>query len=231
MKFLTIFWAMVMTVASVHAQTADEIIAKHIDAIGGRDKLAGLKSVSQVSSTEIMGNSTTISEILVEGKGYRSESEYNGNKIIQCITDKGGWMINPLMGTSDAQVLPDEAWQSAKASIYFEGALNNYAAQGFNASLEGVEEGSYKIKIHSTVDMYYFIDTKTFYLVKTIVKGEMMGQQIDITTAYSDFKKTDFGLVFPYTKDINMGMFQMTQKTDKLEINKDIDLNTFEMPK
>ncbi|RTL59521.1 MAG: hypothetical protein EKK37_07065 [Sphingobacteriales bacterium] len=231
MKFLTSFLAAVLFTVAVSAQTVDEIIGKHIDAIGGKDKIAQLKSVSQESTTEIMGNSTTVKEILVIGQGYKTETEFNGSKIISCLTDKGGWMINPMAGGANAQAMPDEAYQNSKSVIYFEGGLTDYAAKGLKAELQGTEEGSYKIKISGGVEVFYFIDTKSFNLVKVIAKGEMMGQQIDITTTFSDFKKTDLGVVLPYTKDINMGMFQMTQKTSKLEVNKDIDPKTFEMPK
>ena len=58
-----------------------------------------------------------------------------------------------------------------------------------------------------------------------------MGQSVDITTTYSDHKKTDFGIVFPYAKNVDMGMFQMSQKTEKIEVNKTIDPKIFEIPK
>jgi galactose mutarotase-like enzyme len=58
-----------------------------------------------------------------------------------------------------------------------------------------------------------------------------MGQAVDVTTTFSDFKKTDFGIVLPYAKNIDMGMFQLAQKTAKVEVNKAIDLKIFDMPK
>ena len=58
-----------------------------------------------------------------------------------------------------------------------------------------------------------------------------MGQTVDITTTYTDYKKTDFGITLPYAKNIDMGMFQMAQKVSKVEVNKEIDPKIFEMPK
>jgi hypothetical protein len=57
-----------------------------------------------------------------------------------------------------------------------------------------------------------------------------MGQPVDVIITYSDFKKTDSGLVMPFTKDVNMGMFQFTQKTSKMDINKEINPVVFDMP-
>lgn len=59
----------------------------------------------------------------------------------------------------------------------------------------------------------------------------MMGQSVDVTVLYTDHKKTDLGVMLAYTKNIDMGMIQFVQKTDKVEINKGIDPKIFEMPK
>ena len=48
---------------------------------------------------------------------------------------------------------------------------------------------------------------------------------------FSDYKKTDFGIVVPYTKNVDMGSFSMPSTITKLEINKELDPSTFEMPK
>ena len=55
------------------------------------------------------------------------------------------------------------------------------------------------------------------------MKSEMMGQPVEVTTTYSDYKKTDFGIAIPFTKNVDAGMFQVTQKISKVEVNKEID--------
>jgi hypothetical protein len=98
--------------------------------------------------------------------------------------------------------------------------------------LIGKENGSFKIKVTADGnETYYFIDASTYYLTKSILKGEAMGQAVEVTTTYSDHKKTDFGVVLPYTKSVDMGMFQYVQKIDKVEVNKAIDPKIFDMPK
>jgi hypothetical protein len=231
--------ASVLIMAATQAQTVDEIIGKHVDAVGGKDKLGQLKSLYVENSVEVMGNTAPAIEQLVEGKGFKSESDFNGMKIINCYTDKGGWSVNPFAGGTDAQAMPDEMYKAGKdqihlgGSLYFAAPLMEYAANGAKAELGGKEGTSYKIK-YTTSDgkeTTYYIDEATYYLTKSIAKGEMMGQAIEITSTYSDHKKTDFGVVLPFSRSTDFGGFSLASKTTKAEINKEIDPKVFEMTK
>ena len=44
------------SIAVVQAQTVDEIIARHIDAIGGKEKLGQVKSLYIENTMDVMGN-------------------------------------------------------------------------------------------------------------------------------------------------------------------------------
>jgi hypothetical protein len=217
---------------AAQAQTVDEIISKHIEAIGGKDKLSQVKSVYTESSVDVMGNSAPQKEYLLEGKGYKMELDFNGTSIVNCYNDKGGWAINPMAGGSDAQALPNEAYQAGRSQIFFGGILVDYASKGYKAELAGKEGDLFKIKVTGNGnETYYYIDSKTYLLAKSVIKGEVMGQSVEITTTYSDYKKTDFGVTVPYAKNIDMGMFQLAQKVTKVEVNKAVDENIFAMPK
>ena len=231
MKFL-LFAIALVTASALNAQTVDEVINKHVDAIGGKAKINQVKSLYTESAMEVMGNSVPQKEYLLEGKGYKSESEFNGMNIVNCLNDKGGWSINPMMGGTDPQAMPDAMYKAGKTQIYFSGGLLDYAAKGYKAELAGKEDGSFKIKLSGDGnETFYYIDPATYYLTKSVVKSEMMGQAVDVTTTYADYKKTDFGISLPYTKNIDMGMFQLTQKLSKVEVNKEIDPKIFDMPK
>jgi hypothetical protein len=222
----------VMFASALRAQTVDEIIAKHIDAIGGKEKLGQVKSLYIENSMEVMGNQAPVTEYMMEGKGFKSETEFNGSKIISCFTENGGWSINPMAGGTDAQTMPEEIYKAGKSQIYIGGALLDYAVKGNTVELTGKEDNNYKIKVtNGSSESNYFIDPTTYYIVKTTTKGEMMGQPVEVVTIFSDHKKTDFGIVLPYARAIDLGGFALSTQINKVEVNKEIDPKIFEQPK
>ena len=59
----------------------------------------------------------------------------------------------------------------------------------------------------------------------------MMGQPVEITNTYSNYQKTDFGLVVPYSRVTDFGQFLLTVTVTKAQVNKQIDPSIFDMPK
>ena len=134
---------------SVYSQTVDEIISKHLDAVGGKEKLSGLTSVSMEGTIEVMGQSGTSKTTILNGKGSRSESEIGGQQVVNVYTDKSGWQINQFAGMTDPQAMPDEQFKAGEDQIYIEPFLG-YAARGAKAELVGQEKvgtvNTHKIK-------------------------------------------------------------------------------------
>jgi hypothetical protein len=223
-----------LSTASLQAQTADEIVAKYVDAIGGKDKISKMVSVYIESSLQVMGNEAPSVTTVLNGKGYKSETDFNGQQIIQCYNEKGGWNINPMAGNTAAEVMPDEQYKLGKDQMEIGGALFDYAAKGSKIELLGKDGGTFKIKLVSkdNAETTYLIDGTSYYVTKVTKKGNMMGQDVEVTVNLSDYKKTDFGYVIPYTIQTNFGeQFSFTATVKKVEINKTIDPAIFVIPK
>jgi outer membrane lipoprotein-sorting protein len=223
-----------LVAVSLHAQTADEIAGKYAEAIGGKDKIGQVKSIYVENSLQAMGNESPNTITIVNGKGYKSETDFNGQKIIQCYTDKSAWQINPMAGATAAEAIPADQYNANKDLMDVGGALFDYAAKGSKVELQGKDGGSYKLKLTTkdNAEITYFVDATTYYLTKLVKKGSMMGQDVEITVKLSDYKKTELGYVMPYTTEMDFGgQFSLTTTIKKIEFNKTIDPAIFEMPK
>ena len=115
---------------SLKAQTADEIIGKHIQAIGGKDKISQVKTLYLEGAMQVMGNEAPTTTYVINGKALKNEVNFNGSKIIQVVTDKSGWAVNPMQGQTEPTTLPDDQLKAAQAELDLGGQLFNYAAKG-----------------------------------------------------------------------------------------------------
>jgi hypothetical protein len=213
--------------------TADEVVNKHLDAVGGKDAISKIKTMSVEGTMQVMGSEAPTSTITVDGVGTKQESEFNGAKIISCYTDKGGWSINPMMGAADPTPMPEDQYNSGKAGIYVGGLLYDYAAKGSSIELSSRDDKAYTIKLTTKEKVKYtfMIDAKTFMVNTMITDGQMQGQPVTITTSYSDYRKTDAGFMVPYGISLDLGQFQLSIAVKKVELNKTIDPAIFVMPK
>ena len=235
----TIFFGLLalLFTGSLNAQTVDDIIAKHTEAIGGKAKLSQINSVYMESGIEVMGTDAPTKTFIMEGKGYRSETNFNGSEIINVVTDKSAWAVNPFGGMSSPTALSADMFKLSEDQIYTTDPLVNYAAHGAKAELIGQEKvgtaNNYKIKYTNkdNISITYFIDASTYLISQVVRQGESMGQEVTVTTVYSNYKKTDYGNVVPFNSDIDMGQMTLKMSVSKVEVNKTIDPAIFMMGK
>ena len=232
--FFTLLALFSLTIAK--AQTADEIIAKHIDAIGGKGKLSQINTVYIESSTSVMGNDSPTKTYIVNGKAYKNESNFNGQNFVNVIKDTSGWMINPYAGATDPTAIPSDDFKMNADEVYVD-PLINYAANGAKVDTAGQEKvgdvNAYKLKYTNKYgsESYYYIDPATWYIIQVTKQATAMGQPVTVTVTLSNFKQTDFGVYMAYTTHIDMGQFALDVTTQKVEVTKDIDPKIFEMSK
>src|SRR4030042_3580895 len=138
-KFLMLSIFALSGTAFISAQTAEEIIGKHIDALGGKDQLSQITSVYMEGTLDVMGNMGSVKITTLHGKGYKQEIDVAGTQVTMCYTDSMGWQINPMTGNYGSQVMSAAQYNAGRAQIYIGGPFIDYATQGYTVELTGQE--------------------------------------------------------------------------------------------
>src|SRR5687768_15831028 len=78
------------------AQTADEVISKHLSAIGGIEKWKSVKSL-YMEGVAVMQNGQEITSKIykVQDQLYRRDVDFGMGKMTMLVTEKEGWMATP----------------------------------------------------------------------------------------------------------------------------------------
>jgi hypothetical protein len=154
-----------------------------------------------------------------------------------CVTDSIGWMINPMAGNYSAEYMPAEQYKASKDEIFIGGAFADYANKGYKLELAGQQAvgdlNTNKVLVTSpdSITTQYFFDTETGYLVQLVQTSNMGGQSMEITTGFSDYRKTESGLAVPYKVETNYGgQFFLTEIVTKVDINQPVDPAIFVKP-
>jgi hypothetical protein len=219
-----------------HAQSVDDILAKHYEACGGLAKLKALNTM-RVTGSMTMGPGME-APFTMERKRpgmRRMEFTIQGMTGIQAFDGAKTWSVMPFMGKKDPEVGTAEDNKNALDDADFDGALVDYKTKGHTIELMGKEpvEGAdaYKLKVtkkNGNIE-YDYVDAETYLLVKTEGKIKRRGTEMDGETTYSDYKDVD-GLMQAFSMEV--GTKEMKQKLafSKIELNVPLDDARFAVP-
>lgn len=215
------------------AQTADEIIAKHIAAIGGADAWKKVNSIKQSGTIKVQGTDVSMVMTVLNGVGNRQDISAAGLNGYMIITPTAGWNYMPLNGqTKPEPITPDDLKQGAD-ELDAQGNLIDYKAKGHTVEYFGKDDvdgtEAYKLKVttkNGNVETLY-IDPATNYVIRTVSKRKANGQEFDVTTNLSGYQKLPEGIVVPMSISLPFGELKIT----KVEVNGPVDEAVFKLPK
>ena len=223
-------------VLSAQGQTADEIIQKYANAMGGIDNFKKAKTLKMSGKVTAQGMDLPISLQIINGRAVRSdvEVEATGQKIVSAYKDGKGWKINPFAGAASATDATAEELTDMKVQSFLANQLMDYKGRGGKVELQGQEDvnGAKAYKIKFTADdnkvTTYYIDAASSMPVKIVSKRDIMGQEMEVETFLGDVKEVD-GLKFntSLVQKIAGQTFQEIH-LDKVELNVPVDEKVFD---
>jgi len=225
------------------AQTADDIIEKHLAALGGRAALAKVRSRSMKGTmtlttpagdvsgpVEIFNEAPNKSRLLLNldltsfGAGQMTvDQRFDGTS---------GYVIDTLQGNRDISGGQLENMKNGS----FPSPLLNYKDRGMTVELAGkekaVDRDAYLLVLtpKSGPVARQFIDSETFLLIRVVIKVELpQVGELEQTTDFSDYRAVD-GVKVPFTIRASSTVQRSTVALTNVEHNTSIDQALFSKP-
>lgn len=219
MKRILLSLLVLASAFTVKAQTADEVIAKHIAAIGGADNWKKVNSMKMEGVLQVQGAEVNVVVTILHGKGMRQDISVMGMTGYEIVTPTEGWDFMPFQGQTEPEAKTPEELAEAQDNLDAQGDLIDYAAKGHKVELIGKEdvEGTecFKLKVTKkggSVSTLFF-DPKTFYVVQSKSIQKANGQEMEVTTSFSNYEKLPEGIVVAKSMTLPFGEMNMSKIT------------------
>lgn len=215
---------------AVVAQNANDIIEKHVAAMGGSANWDKIKSIKMVGSMSVQGMEIGFTETIVDKKAMRNDINAMGQAGYSIITTTEGWMYLPFTGADKVTPMPAEQVKMAQEQLNIKTGKFIDKSKIDKAEYLGRDTvnkiGCFKLKITEKDGNVKtnFIDASTYYLVRMEAKMMIKDQEQEMTFNFSDFKKQPEGITIPMTVSSPLGG---DVNFKSVEINKPVDESIF----
>lgn len=233
-KFALGFLALAVS-GTMFAQTADEVVNKHIEAIGGKDNWKKINAMRMEASVNAQGMDVPVIIHQVHNKASKQEYTVMNMTGYSIVTTDGGWNFNPFQGQQSPEPMTADEVKVAQDGLDIQGEMLDYKDKGHSVELMGKEDVDgtecYKLKLvrKSGRESIYLVDPKTYYVVRTQTKVTVNGQEVNQVINMSNYQKLPEGIVIPMTME--NGAAPAPINVTKVEVNPKIDESIFKVSK
>jgi hypothetical protein len=199
----------VLAAVPAHAQeiSAQSLVDKNLEARGGADALAAIKSIQFLGKMIFPGDfELAYGEVRARGGGdgieARMEGKVQGLTYMQGYDGQTAWKINPFQGRRDAEKMSADEARSMADSSRIDGVLQDARKDGSTIVYLGREDfdgtSAYKLKVTQKDgdEFTYLLDPDTFLEIKIIESRRIRGAQQTTETELGDYEKVG-GVYFP----------------------------------
>jgi outer membrane lipoprotein-sorting protein len=239
MQLLTAALMMLMAPAAL-SYTADELVAKNIEAKGGLEKLHAIRSLRLTGTLLVNGGMLQLHYVaLISGThAVRYEAELQGLTQVQAFDGSQAWQINPFMGRKDPEKLSsDDAKGMGEDAMDAVGALVDYKEKGYALDYLGTEdvEGTpaHKIRVsRPNGDLtFVYLDPDYFLEIRTVSRRIEHGVPNETVTDYGDYEKVN-GVYLSLSQQSGLkgSSDRQTVQFANAELNVAVDDGVFQFP-
>jgi len=235
------FWAAIAIAAgSARAMTADELIARNIEARGGMEKLKAIETLRLEGKRSRAGGGSEMPfvEIRKRPGALRSEATTQGLTMIRAYDGKEGWTVQPFRGRKDPEKLSADAVREMGYDADLDGPLVGSVGKGNQVEYLGTEDvdgtDAHKLKVtRPSGDVeYVYLDPDHFLEIRRVSQHRVRGALVETETDYGAYERVS-GVYIPFSIETGArGSAEKGQKTTvtKAEANVPVDDAIFRFP-
>jgi hypothetical protein len=229
-KFLlSILATMIISFSFAQDLTADQIVNKYIEAIGGKAAWSKVNSLVMKGTLKLQGAELQMTSTVVDKKGMRQDFTVNGMTGYQIITPDSGWNFSPFQGQKIPEPITADDLKQGQDQLDIQGNLIDYAAKGHTVELMGRDDvdgiETYKLKetLKSGKEETIYIDPQSFLIIRDVIKEKANGKETEVKTDLSNYKKLPEGILVPMSIKLPFGELNITD----VKVNGNVDPSLF----
>ena len=221
-----------------YSQTADELIAKNIQARGGMEKLKAIKTLRMTGKFEGGGGFTaSVGQENQRPDLIRETFTLQGMSAVQAYDGATGWQIQPFGGKKDPELLGEDDLRDLLLDAEFDGPLVDYKEKGSTVEYLGhdVVDGDDALRLKVTLKngdiIYDYLDPDTFIEIRREIQQFIRGSQRDRVVGLGSYKPVN-GVMYPFSMSQGPKNHPDAQTitVQKVEANVTIDPRDFNLP-
>ncbi len=225
--------------ALARADQATDIAQIHLEAIGGRQRIAALTGL-RMSGVVVVGETRVrFTMIAARPNRVRLETGGNGRTLINATDgEEAPWEFDTGTWPPRYRAMNEAAAKSFTADAEFDDPLVAGAARGFTLEYAGETEvdGQKMLRVLVTrklADTFaLLLDEETYFIVLRVEQRTTAGgRKRQIITRYDDFRPVD-GILLPHRLTVMTdGRVEQQMVMEKIETNPEVTPETFTRPK
>jgi hypothetical protein len=220
------------------SQTADELIAKNIQARGGMEKMKAIKTMRMTGKFEGGGGFTaSVGQENERPDLVRETFTLQGMTAVQAYDGTTGWQIQPFGGKKDPELMGEDDMRDLLLDADFDGPLVDYKEKGSTVEYLGhdVVDGDDALRLKITLKngdiIYDYLDPDTFIEIRKEIQQFIRGSVRDRVVGLGSYKPVA-GVMFPFSmsQGPKNNPDAQTNTVLKMEANVKIDPADFALP-
>lgn len=232
---------------TVRAQTADEVIRKHVEAVGGQATLGKVEDRIDRWSVSLEGPAAGTGTFVVHSKGptrYREvlQGEFGGNKyrVVQGYDGKTAWRVSQgslaILEGEERDALRNRALRAVGADLYRPSETGAKIDLKGKVKVDDRDTWALRVTPKAGRAMTYYIDTDSCLLVKSSTTSGAQGVESEVHTWPFDYREVQgmqiahgLEVVRTYEGTDQEQRFVLTRQ--KVEFNTGIEDRIFSPPR